>query len=481
LESLVVNVVEMIEGRMTAGDTALWMGGEEMSYGELFPRLGRLAERLKGWDGWPEAGVPRIGLLADNGMEYVIVALAVLKAGGCFVPMPGELAGPEREDLARTTALDALLVLGRHEWPGGAEVLDEGLGLRGCELGTEPPHFPVEEFEALGPAFIRLSSGTTGRSKGVVLSHRSLWERIEVANQALQIGPGDRVLWTLPMAHHFAVSIVLYLRFGATTVIETARMAAEVLATAADSGATVVYGAPFHHALLAADPGGFGWESLRLAVSTAAALPEATARAFEKRFGRPLVQGLGVIECGLPLLNVDEAAENPESVGRPIEGWEVSLHDEDGGTVEAGALGELWLRGPGMFDAYLKPWQLRCEATRDGWFATGDLCEMDEAGALRILGRRKSVINVGGMKVFPEEVEAVLNHDPAVARSLVKAQPHPVFGSVPVAEVVAAAGAEPNVHALRKVCRQALSPHKVPVAVRVVAELPVTASGKLRR
>jgi long-chain acyl-CoA synthetase len=476
-----VNVVEMIEGRMTAGDPALWMDGEEMSYGELFGQVGRLAERLKGWRGWPGSGVPRIGLLADNGMEYVVVALAVLKAGGCFVPMPGELAGPEREELARTTALDGLLVLGRHEWPGGGELLDEGLGLRGCEIETGAPGFPVEEFEALGPAFIRFSSGTTGRSKGVVLSHRSLWERIESANRALRIGPGDRVLWTLPMAHHFAVSIVLYLRFGATTVIETARMAAEVLATAATSEATVVYGAPFHHALLAADGSGFEWPSLRLAVSTAAPLPEATARAFEKRFGRPLCQGLGVIECGLPMLNVDEAAAKPESVGRPVEGWEVSLRDEQGGKVDAGETGELWLRGPGMFDAYLEPWQLRSEATNGGWFATGDLCERDGEGALRILGRRKSVINVGGMKVFPEEVEAVLEHDPGVARSRVKAQAHPVFGSVPVAEVVAAAGAEPNVHALRKVCREALSPHKVPVAVKLVAELPLTASGKLKR
>jgi acyl-coenzyme A synthetase/AMP-(fatty) acid ligase len=194
-----------------------------------------------------------------------------------------------------------------------------------------------------------------------------------------------------------------------------------------------------------------------------------------------LSQGLGVIECGLPLLNVDDAEARPESVGRPVEGWEISLHDEDGGTVEAGESGELWLRGPGMFDAYLEPWQLRSEATHDGWFATGDLCEQDETGAVRVLGRSKSVINVGGMKVFPEEVEAVLDHDPSVARSRVSAQSHAVFGSVPAAEVVAAAGAEPNVHALRKVCRDALSPHKVPVAIKLVDELPLTASGKVRR
>jgi len=462
---------------MVAGDQALWMGGAVMSYGDLFGRVGRLAERLRAWAGWPEVGVARVGLLADNGMEYVLVALAVLKAGGCFVPVAGELAGPEREELVRTTALHAVLALGRHEWPGGGELLDEGLALRASRLAGAEPRFPVEAFEALGPAFIRFSSGTTGLSKGVVLSHRSLWERIGVANRALRIGPADRVLWTLPMAHHFAVSILLYLRFGATTVIEPARMAAELLATAEASRATVVYGAPFHHALLAADRGGFGWPTLRLAVSTAAALREATARAFLERFGHPLSQALGVIECGLPLINLDDPVGQAESVGRPVEGWEVALRNEAGD----GDAGELWLRGPGMFDAYLDPWQARAEATDDGWFSTGDLCRRDHGGVIRILGRSKSAINVGGMKVFPEEVEAVLDQDPAVARSRVIAQQHPVFGWVPVAEVVAAAGMVPDVAALRAACRDALSPHKVPVAVRLVGALPVTANGKLKR
>ena len=108
MESRGVNVVELIEERMVAGDQALWMGGEVMSYGELFGRVGRLAERLRAWAAWPRVGVPRVGLLADNGTEYVLVALAVLKAGGCFVPVAGELVGPEREELARTTALEFL-------------------------------------------------------------------------------------------------------------------------------------------------------------------------------------------------------------------------------------------------------------------------------------------------------------------------------------------------------------------------------------
>jgi long-chain acyl-CoA synthetase len=125
----------------------------------------------------------------------------------------------------------------------------------------------------------------------VVLSHRSLVERVEAANRGLAIGPADRVLWVLPMAHHFAVSIVLYLYFGATTVVETARLAAGMLDAAARSGATVLYGAPFHHALLAADPGGLRWPALRLAVSTAARLPAATAARVSRALWPPAGAG----------------------------------------------------------------------------------------------------------------------------------------------------------------------------------------------
>ena len=130
-----------------------------------------------------------------------------------------------------------------------------GVSFSWCRLELVA-EFPVERFAALNPAFIRFSSGTTGTSKGVLLGHETLLARVRSANRRLQISREDRVLWTLPMAHHFAVSIMLYLLEGATTVLEDSHLAAEVLASARETGATVFYGSPFHLALLAAEDSG---------------------------------------------------------------------------------------------------------------------------------------------------------------------------------------------------------------------------------
>ena len=315
----------------------------------------------------------------------------------------------------------------------------------------------------------------------MVLSHNKLIERITAANAALAIGPDDKVLWMLPMAHHFAVSIILYLYHGACTVLAESHLASDVLAVAKETRATVIYGAPFHHALLAEDDGGQTWPDLRLAISTAAALPKETAEKFRARFGKPLVQGFGIIEIGLPLLNTGGAADFPEALGRPLPAFDVELRDEEGVPMDIGKIGELWIKGPGFFDAYLSPWQTAEEVCVDGWFATGDLAVTDSAGRVYLRGRKKSVINVSGMKVFPEEIEAVLNSHPAVAKSRVTGIDHPVFGTVPVAEVILAEGREVAVRDLTAWCRASLSAFKVPVRTKVVNELPLTASGKIRR
>lgn len=457
---------------------ALVSGEVTLSFGELLDRVAAAEEWLGKCEGFREADVPRIGLACGNGVDYIVLALAILKAGGCLVPLAEELTAAERIEVIERTGLHGLIVGKGESWRSGeAPNFERQTGAGWILLETSEIENEAE-FSALEPAFIRFSSGTTGRSKGVVLSHRKLLERIVAANEALQIGPDDRVLWMLPMAHHFAVSIVLYLYHGACTILQGSHLAAEVLATAEKTGATVIYGSPFHHALLAADGGNFEWQDLRLAVSTAAPLPLSTAENFRNRFGKPLIQGLGIIEIGLPVLNTD--GEFPLSIGRALSAFGLEIRNDAGKPV-AGEIGELWIKGPGMFDAYLSPWQPVEDVCVDGFFATGDLAEIDETGLVFLRGRKKSVLNVSGMKVFPEEIEAVLNAHSAVKRSRVNGLEHAVFGMVPMAEVILGEGKIATKRELIDWCRAALSAFKVPVRIQFVDSVPLTASGKIRR
>ncbi|MBK1815857.1 AMP-binding protein [Luteolibacter yonseiensis] len=459
--------MDQIALRASAERPAIIADGATLTYGDLMERVSTAAAWLDRRKGFRRDGVSRVGLDCGNGVEYIVLALAILKTGGCLVPLADELTEPERQEIITRTGLCGIVT----GTPGGPE----WQSLDTPELENEAA------FSALDPAFIRFSSGTTGRSKGVVLSHAKLRERITAANAALEIGPHDKVLWMLPMAHHFAVSIVLYLYHGACTVLGSSHLATEVLELARTTRATVIYGAPFHHSLLAADDGGYAWPDLRLAVTTAAPLPEALAGHFKKRFGKPLVQGLGIIEIGLPLLNTGGAGDSPTAVGRPLPAYDVELRDDEGLPVAIGKTGELWIKGPGMFDAYLSPWQTVDEICVDGWFATGDLAETDAAGRIYLRGRKKSVLNVSGMKVFPEEIEAAIERHPAVKRCRVAGMPHTILGTVPAAEVILENGEVLKPRQLIEWCRKSLSIYKVPVHVKFVSNLPLTASGKIRR
>ncbi|MGH8532446.1 MAG: class I adenylate-forming enzyme family protein [Gammaproteobacteria bacterium] len=478
---MALNVADLIAARAGsyAARPALFHSSGTQSYGQLLAHADAIAARLR-----PllDGRVPRVALMCSNGPDYVALALGVLRAGACLVPVAGELALPERRAQLALTAPQVMLAAGPEPWlpgPGAPESI-AGIDFSWCAL-TATAAFPEDRLAALNPAFVRFSSGTTADSKGVVLGHETLLARVRSANRRLQITSADRVLWTLPMAHHFAVSIMLYLLEGAAIVLEDSHLAGELLTTARARGATVFYGSPFHLALLAAEDSGRAWPVLRLAVGTAVTLPEATAIAFERRYGVAPAQGFGIIEVGLPLLNTDAARAKPLSVGRPDD-CALRLCDEHGADVAPGEIGELWLRGPGMFDAYLVPWCERAAATDGGWFATGDLASQDEDGHVFLRGRRKSVINFGGIKFFPEEVEEVLNAHLAVRESRVSAEPHERWGAVAVAEIVARDPSQPpKVAALVKHCRARLAGYKVPVRFRIIAELPRTASGKLRR
>lgn len=180
-------------------------------------------------------------------------------------------------------------------------------------------------------------------------------------------------------------------------------------------------------------------------------------------------------------MNIKEAAEHPEAIGRPVEGFEAIIVDDAMKPVPEGETGQLALRGPGMFEGYLSPPRKREEILRDGWFLTGDLAHRNGGELIVLDGRTTSVIHVAGHKVFPEEVAAVLDQHPAVLRSRVSTRPHPQMGEVVHADIQLRNGSTPATgEEILAFCRRRLSSQKVPLSLDFVAEISLTTSGKVR-
>jgi long-chain acyl-CoA synthetase len=293
--------------------------------------------------------------------------------------------------------------------------------------------------------------------------------------------PDDRVIWVLSMSYHFVSSVLLFLRRAATIVLCGREFPASLLVGLTRHRGTFLYASPFHYQTIANSTvlPAEALSNVRLAVSTAMRLPGSDARRFFERFGVELAEAYGIIEVGLPFVNRSKDPAKRGSVGRILPDYEVRIADP-----EPDGVGEVHLRGKGMFDAYLSPWRTRQQAFPDGWFRTGDLGRIDPDGFLFLSGRQNDVINFTGMKVFPVEVESVLNRHPSVGESRVYAVTHARYGELPCADVVLTDDADPagvNATEIRRFCYQHLATYKVPKELRFVSQLEKTASGKLRR
>lgn len=490
-----------------------------VTYGELVAAVDARAEGLR------RAGIRpawRVGMIVPQGIAFLETALAILAVGACMVPIADDHPAATIADIVRRAHLHALLefsaprggeqaeagaarpggyarpftgklglfggaAAGTFVFPAGAQGGDSGLTGAGVDpyASTPLPDDVEVAFAATGPAYLRFTSGTTSERKGVVIGHARILERLEAANRGLAIGPDDRVLWLLPMAHHFVVSILLYLRYGATILLPTSSLAPSILELANRERATVLYASPYHMKLLAKDASASRLDTLRLTISTAEGLRSDVAEAFAARYGIAIVQALGIMEVGLPVMNTASAAAKPDVLGRPQPAYEVWLRGDDGLPAKgdsAETSGEICIRGPGLLDAYLDPWTPASKIVEPDGFRTGDQGWFDADGDLRLAGRRAARINMAGMKFFCEEVEAVLDRHPAIDRSRVSAKQHPHLGELPVAEILLAPGAAaPTPKELAAFCRERLAAYMVPRSFDVVAELPMTATGKLAR
>jgi acyl-CoA synthetase (AMP-forming)/AMP-acid ligase II len=435
-----------------------------VSYAELAQRVNELVASLHSI---PILSGSRIGLAFPNGISYVALTFALWRVKAVVVPVPTECTVEEVAEIAESLQLDGMLA---------PKARSESTALTPeCYFTRLHPGERADN-HGLNLAFIRFTSGTTNARKGVALSHETVRDRVLSANKAFGIGPEDTVIWCLPMAHHFLITIVLYLSVGATVVLARHVVARPFLEAINRWKGTILYAAPFHFAMLARDNSDLRIPSARLAVSTTCALPQDTSDDFFKRFGISLAQALGVIELGLVALNTEDPRARWNSVGKPAGDLRLRIVNPD-----ETSCGELAVSGPGIFDAYVAPWIPRDQVLLDGWFFTGDIGRVDADGFLFLLSRKTAVINLAGRKVFPEEIEAVLNRHPSVRESRVYGKPHPHLGEVVVAELVLAqpdAGVDP----IRQYCREHLASYKVPMHYNVVAALPRThVTGKIRR
>lgn len=464
----------------TPGEIAVIDNQSAFTYGELSVSIKNISSRFS------KSGIKKgdiVAVLGDSSLDFIVMAYAVFDCDAVLIPISHQSSVNETKAVISKIPVRYLAYEARHERVIEGLQLEEipidHPGWRLAKLSMDTPAFEFLN-DMNGAAFIRFTSGTTGSSKGVMLSHDTVEERIRCANSALKIKPGDRVLCVLSMAYHFVVSIILYLRNGACIVISKGTNAAQMLEDIRKHQITMVYAAPMQIRLLCSDTGKEAIPSVRMVISTSASIGKELCERFIGRYGIPVSQAYGIIELGLPMVNDDGG--DPESVGRCVDGFEAAILDENAQSLLPGVLGELGLKGPGMLDAYLSPYKKREEILVNGWFLTGDLALKDEMGRIKIAGRKKAVINVSGNKVFPEEVEAVLEESPYVESCKVTGVPHVLTGELVQAEIVLKNGvAPPDQEELIRFCRKRLSAYKAPQRILFVERLEMTGSGKTKR
>jgi malonyl-CoA/methylmalonyl-CoA synthetase len=347
--------------------------------------------------------------------------------------------------------------------PGDIDVL--AASTSGCPLDAALPE---------DDALIVYTSGTTGRPKGAVHTHRSLLAGAQSLRLAWGWEPDDRLILALPLFHVHGLCAGLFgtLTAGASAVVFERFDAATVLSSVA--GSTMFFGVPtMYHRLIEADRAG-ALSELRLCVSGSAPLPAALWARFHDEHGVAILERYGMSETLLTLSNPLVGERRPGTVGLALPGVSATVAGAD----EHG-VGELMVRGPSLCRGYWERPDAGVDAG-DGWFATGDLASVDHGGYFSIRGRRTELIITGGHNVYPAEVEAVLVRHPSVAEIAVIGVSSVEWGETVVACVVGADG-EPDLGALARLAEAELAPYKCPREYRVMAALPRNAMGKVIR
>jgi long-chain acyl-CoA synthetase len=442
----------------------------------------------------------RIGLYCPNSDAFPIAYFGIIKAGVTVVPINLLLNPKEVAFILNDAGAKALLY---HEAfapaVGALRGTVPGLEFAVC-IGAANPlsDLPFLDFMRSAapvpqPAFnpeedlvaIIYTSGTTGRPKGAMLTHRNLFFNTLSVQQALQMKPGQETLITvLPMFHAFAATVCMLtpLLYGNTIVPLPKFDPVLVADTIAATRATLFCGVPsmFTSLLRLPDIHLPKFASMRFAASGGAALPVEVLTQFEKKFGKTIYEGDGPTECSpVTCVNPIGGRTKPGTVGLPVPFVEMKIMDDHGHELSCGQIGEICVRGPNVMKGYWKMPAETQESFFGEWFRTGDLGCVDADGYFSIVDRKKDMIIVNGMNVYPRIIEEILYQHPAVREAAVVGEPDELHGEIPVAFVALKENTTATAAEIRGWCREHLGRHEVPRKVFFKPELPKNAAGKI--
>jgi len=463
-------------------------GGPTLSYADLAAHSARFAHALAGAGCRPG---DRVAVQVDKHWQVLPLYLACLRAKLVYLPLntgyqKAELAyffgdatprvivcRPDALGVTASLAGDAtVLTLDAH----GGELVDRAAG--------QPETFETAWCAPNDLAAILYTSGTTGRSKGAMITHRNLASNALALVQSWGFTRGDVLLHALPIYHVHGLFVAIHcvLMSGSRMLWLPRFDPKEVAALLPRS--TAMMGVPTFYTRLLAEPA-FTREtsaSVRLFVSGSAPLLPETFRAFEERTGQRILERYGMTETGMNTSNPLAGERRPGTVGPALPGVSVRIVDERGAPLPPGAVGGIEVKGPNVFAGYWNmPEKTREEFTADGWFRTGDVGRMSDDGYVEIVGRAKDLIITGGLNVYPKEIEERIDAMDGVVESAVVGVPDPDFGEAVVAVVIGRPGHRLTEAGVIDALKSEIARFKVPKRVLFATELPRNAMGKVQK
>ena len=471
-----------------------------LTYAQLDGASDRAAAGLRA------AGLTRgqaVGVMLPNIPQFLIAYFGILKAGGVMVPMNVLLKAPEVAHQLRDSGAVALVV-----WDGMAAEAARGA----ADAGGVPVHVVVTgmgevpegasdaeklfnaavegqvDMEPTSPedvAVIIYTSGTTGRPKGAELTHFQLYMNCDIAGRLFGVRDDDVALAVLPLFHVFGLSSVtnVCMRGGGTMTLVTRFDPAKVLEVMERDRVTIFSGVPTMFIALLHHPEATERDlsALRVSNSGGASIPGEVIRAFEERFGVPVLEGYGLSETASAACFNRFDARKVQSVGKAMWGVEVRVVDENEKVLPPGEtnVGEIVIRGHNVMRGYHNQPEATAEVMKGGWFHTGDMGYGDDEGFFFIVDRKKELIIRGGYNVYPREIEEVLYEHPAVAEAAVIGRPDDRLGEEVSAVVALKPGATATEAELIAFCKERVAAYKYPRTISFLETLPKGPTGKV--